>query len=235
MRALVSTLAVAVVLLSTPLSAKPPGFAAAEKRGTVRPSPENYADYMAKRTGVFAAWYTEQQEKVLSYRYDKSLKFAECVSRFNSEAADKILEAPIGGQQDHAALARLAEANRGCVIELNWVHPLLLRAALAETRLRNSASDATGAVEPHSVGVPEIVDGYPVAAISRCQVQYAPELVSALLATRPGEETERAAAKELFANTPQCGASKLGRLTATAARLAVIDAVYRRGTMVPAR
>ncbi|MCY7338621.1 MAG: hypothetical protein LH465_01475 [Sphingomonas bacterium] len=52
-------------------------------------------------------------------------------------------------------------------------------------------------------------------------------MVAALLATKPGDQAERAAAEALFGRTPTCGASKLDRLTATASRLALIDAAYR--------
>ena len=225
MRILLSSLAVTAALVAVPASAQPWGSGAAEKRGTAHPSPENYEAYMARRTGAFGAWYVEEQERRLSYNYGMTLRFAQCVSRFNEHAADKVLIEPIGGASDRAALSRLAQSNRGCAVESRLVHPLLLRAALAETRL-NSAGLQSAGTQASRVGVPDTVDGYPVAAISRCQIQYAPRLVEALLATRPGEPEERAAADTLFASTPQCGASKRGRLTPTAARLAVIDAAY---------
>ena len=229
MRTLALAITAATIALPFPVSAGVPFLQSAEKNGNVHPSPENYGGYLARRTGAFAAWYEEEKERQLSYKYDLTLKFAECVSHFNPNAADKVLVSPIGARNDHAALVRLAESNRGCAVEERVVHPLLLRAALAEMELRGMQNSTLPAGAARArVGVPDVVDGYPLASISRCQVQYAPELVTALLNTRPGEAAERAAADTLFAKTPQCGASKRGRLTATAARLAVIDAALLR-------
>ena len=44
----------------------------------------------------------------------------------------------------------------------------------------------------------------------------------------PGSAAERLAAEALFERARECGTASLGRLTPTAARLAVVDAEYAR-------
>lgn len=221
------TIAIAAIALPTPATAVQKSKA--EARGNVRPAPEHYEGYMARRTGAFAAWHTEAQERLVSWSYRSALRFAECVSHFNKDAAGRVLVSPIGGDDDHRSLVRLAEVNNSCAVDRRLVHPLLIRAALAETQLKDQSSGTV--LSGASVGLPEVIDGYPVALISRCQVQFAPDLVSTLLATTPGERAEREAAEALFAKTAGCGASKLGRLTATAARMALVDAAYRQAAL----
>lgn len=218
----------AVILFPSAASAGPNPRSNVEVRGTIHPSPENYGGYMSRRTGAFAAWHEEEKARLLSHNYRMTLRFAECVAKFDHGAgADRVLRSPIGSAKDQQALSWLAQVNRGCATERLVVHPLLLRAALAETRIKTGV-EAGRDTKRERVGVPDMVDGYPLASISRCQLQYAPELVTSMIATQPGEAAERAAADALFARTPQCGASKLGRLTATASRLALIDAAYLR-------
>ena len=228
MRVLPAFITIAIAAIALPAPAPAVQKSKAEARGTVRPAPENYEGYMARRTGAFAAWYTDE-DRLVSWSYRSALRFAECVAHFNKEAAGRALVSPIGGLDDRRSLVRLAEVNNGCAIDRRLVHPLLIRAALAETQLKEQSG---GAVTPGaSVGLPEVIDGYPVALISRCQVQFAPELVANLLSTTPGERAEREAADTLVARTASCGASKLGRLTATAARMAVVDAAYRKAAV----
>ena len=94
----------------------------------------------------------------------------------------------------------MSAINRGCAVEYATVHPLLLRAALAETRLK-LAGDGPDAwlASQNPVGVPAVVDGYRLRQITDCQVRQAPQLVRSLLATQPGERAERQAAEALFA------------------------------------
>lgn len=199
-----------------------------ESRGTVRPSPDADPAYLRRTTGAFAAWSGDRNKRMMSYDYRMALRFAECVGRFNRDAADTILLAPIGGRDDMRGLARLIEVNSGCVVQRSLVHPLLLRAALAETMLkRGPITLGTGRPAIGRVGVPDVVDGYPLASISQCQLASAPRRVAALLATQPGEAGEQSAANALFSATASCGAARLGRLTPTVARLALIDAASR--------
>lgn len=227
MRAVLITAAVVILSAGTAVAGPNPR-SNIEVRGTIHPAPEHYGGYLARRTGAFAAWHEEEKARLLSYDYRMTLRFAECVAKYDHGAsAEKVLRSPIGSPQDQQALSWLAQVNRACAAERHVVHPLLLRAALAETRIK-SAAEPSADRKRERVGVPDVVDGYPLASISRCQLQYAPELVESVMATQPGEAAERAAADALFARTPQCGAKTLGRLTATAARLALVDAAYRR-------
>ncbi len=207
-----------------------------EGRGTIRPAPENFPEHLRMRNGAFAAWGSDRDKRMASNSYRMVLRFAECVARFDREAATRVLHAPIGARADGRSLRRMAEVNHGCAIEQRMVHPLLLRAALAETMLERSSLPGAGRlVGRAAVGVPETVDGFPLASISRCQVDRAPQLVAALLATEPGEAGERDAVAALFGRTAACGASRPGRLGPTAARLGLIDALYRRSSLVASR
>lgn len=236
------SLAVAVAVLATSGTAQRNPRSDVEGRGTVRPSPENFPEHLRMRNGAFAAWGSDRDKRMTSYSYRMALRFAECVARFDREAARRILIAPIGAREDGRLLRRMAQVNHGCAVEQRMVHPLLLRAALAETMLdRGSAAapSTRGALVPAIgvpvIGVPETVDGYPLAAISRCQVASAPGLVAALLATEPGERDEHDAVANLFDRTAVCGAAKPGRLTPTAARMGLIDAAYRQSWVTGAR
>ena len=208
----------------------------AEARGTVRPSPDTYSpEYMRKSDGSFAAWASDEDERYVSHSYGLALRFAECVARFNQGTASLVLAESIAERADGIKLRRMAQVNPGCAVEHRKVHPLLLRAALAETLVEGKSGKLDSNDQKRKVGVPDVVDGYPVSMISRCQVSVAPSLVADLLATEPGGQAERDAAARLFADTPACGITKLGRLTPTAARLAVVDAAYRASIAVGAR
>ena len=195
------------------------------ERGTVHPNPEIYSRYVTMRSGKFAAEAYEREKRMESSDYREAIRFAACVDKFDRAAANRILAAPIGGLEDNRRLRRLAEVNGPCVAELVRMHPLVLRAALAEVRLRASPDRSP---TPLSVGMPPVVDGYPVGIISRCQAALEPDKVRSVFATEPGSTGERDAATALFAATPQCGAPAMGRLTPTAARIALVDATYRR-------
>ena len=221
------SLAFALVAFAAPVSAQS-STGGAEARGTVRPSPDTFDYYLRMRDGAFAAWASEEDARFVSQNYRMALRFAECVARFNRGTASRMLVASIAGRDDGVGLRRMAQANQGCATEHSKVHPLLLRAALAETLIeKKSDFTETAPRSGSSVGVPDVVDGYPLGMISRCQVKFAPELVAELLSTVPGDRAERDAAESLFGKTPACGTTKLGRLSATAARLALIDAAYR--------
>lgn len=228
------TLAVATVAWANPATAQ--RTMAPEMRGTVRPSPEIYSpEYMRKSNGAFAAWANDEDERYVSNSYRLALRFAECVARFNQDTAGTVLSEQISARGDGIKLRRMAEVNPGCAIEHRKVHPLLLRAALAETLVEGQSSGLATTSDRIRVGVPDVVDGYPLSSISRCQIKVAPQLVTALLATEPGGKSEADAAATLFAQTPSCGITSLGRLTPTAARLAVVDAAYRASMKVAAK
>lgn len=237
MRILPVPIALTLAALSMPASAGPNPNPNIEMRGVVRPSPDSFDYYRRMRDGSFAAWGSDEDARYISHSYRMALQFAECVARFNRDTASKVLAASIAGRQDGVNLRRMAEVNPGCAYEHRKVHPLLLRAALAETLVEGKAGlpSVEGAAGISSVGVPMMVDGYPLGAISRCQVQVAPKLVADLFSTVPGEPAERDAAEALFGQTPACGTTKLGRLTPTAARLALIDAAYSASVKVAAR
>ena len=160
-----------------------------------------------------------------SNSYSAALQFARCVVRFDKAAADRLLVTPIGDPRDRAALVKLVSENRACAGEISSVSPVLLRAALAETALtdRNTATTKSAA----SVGIPEVVLGYPLLDVARCHVTFAPASVSRLLSTSPGTKAERVAAETLFTSVPQCATtSGLGRIAPTVVRLALVDAAY---------
>ena len=157
--------------------------------------------------------------------YGAALQFARCVKRFDPGAAHRLLQLPIGDQGDRSALVRLAHRNRACVGQISAVSPLLIRAALAESALGDVVRASNRRVT--SAGVPELVQGFPLGEIARCQVIYAPAKVTELLATSPGGKKERIAAEYLFSSLPQCGTTTgLGGIQPTAARLAIVDAAY---------
>ena len=237
MRILLAPVAIALVALSMPAWAVQSRNPSVEARGVVRPAPDSFDYYRRMRDGAFAAWASDEDERYVSHSYRMALQFAECVAHFNRDTAGKVLVASIAGREDGVNLRRMAEVNPGCATEHRKVHPLLLRAALAETLVEGKSvlPSAEGPAGKSSVGVPKMVDGYPLGAISRCQVQVAPKMVADLFATVPGERAERDAAEALFGKTPACGTTKLGRLTPTAARLALIDAAYSASLKVAAR
>ena len=158
-----------------------------------------------------------------AHSYNAALTFARCAARFNP-ASLALIERPIGANGDREALARFVYENRACVGEQAAVAPMLIRAALAET-----AMTAGRAPRALNVGLPQTVDTYPLAEVSRCLVEKAPASVAAMMSTRPGDEAERAAAQSLFSQHPECAPRRTLRLTPTAARLALVDAVYRQG------
>lgn len=160
--------------------------------------------------------------------YAAALAFAACVVKFDPDST-ALVGRQIGSSGDREALVNLVKRNRGCIGEYGAVAPLLLRVALAEIQLRTSQGWGRAInPQPLSVGVPEAVDNYPLASISRCQVHVSPDLAEALLKTRPGTAEERDAATALFRESAICGASDLGGVAPTVARLAVVDAAYRR-------
>jgi hypothetical protein len=223
MRTLIIAAIFAVALPSPSIAQGPNPRTNVELRGVVRPNPGSFGD-VRRRTGDFANWKLESDAALMSYNYRNALRFAECVAGLDPAAADRILKVPIGGRDDDRQLRWLAQGHGACVLHLERVHPLLLRAALAETALRSKRRGLHGTGAP--VGVPDEVDGYPLGLVSRCQVALAPMLVTGVLAAQPGSRQERAAAELLFART-SCGASRLGRLSPTAARLALVEASYR--------
>lgn len=237
MRILSTPVAIALAALSMPAGAVQSRNPNVETRGVVRPAPDGFDYYRRMRDGSFAAWRSEEDERYISHSYRMALQFAECVARFNRDTAGQVLLASIAGREDGVKLRRMAQVNPGCATEHRKVHPLLLRAALAETLVEGKSGPppAAAAAAKSSVGVPKVVDGYPLGAISRCQVQVAPKMVAELFLTVPGEAAERAAAEALFGQTPACGTTKLGRLTPTAARIALIDAAYSASVKVAGR
>ena len=198
-----------------------------ELRGSTQPVPDNFSGYRRSRDIAFRSWKNDEG-RLTSYAYRPLLRFAECVSRFDKAAAARVLSAPLKSEKSGSALNSAGTANRGCVVEHGLVHPLLLRAALAETRLKQGGDSAPAQGEQRLVGVPAIVDGYPLQLIADCQVRRAPQLVRDLLATEPGDPGERHAAETLFGRTAECGVTHLGRLAPTAARLALVEAEYAR-------
>lgn len=222
-------LALACLGLATTAAAQPNPRSNVSLRGTVHPAPEYDPSYMRIRTGAFAAWKADEEKRMTTYSYRTVLRFAECVARFDRTAAPRVLHSLMSSSQSSSALTRMSETNRACAVQHSKVHPMLLRAALAETRLKDGSDGGTEpAGSQNPVGVPPMVDGYPLRLIANCQVRRAPQLVRDLLATEPGEKAEHDAAQALFARTYECGTTGLGRLTPTAARLALVDAEYTR-------
>lgn len=165
----------------------------------------------------------------LANEYGVALDFAACVARFDPAASDRLLATPLGEIDDRAALVRLAQQNRGCVVESGYVAPILLRVALAEMALRSRGQRmrVPGSTQTR-VGLPDQIDGFPLSEVARCQLAYAPAEVARLFASRPGEAAERAAAETLYGAVPQCGLTNgLGGIEPTVARLALVDAAYR--------
>ena len=218
-----------VACLAVPTAAGAQGLARTtiDQRATAHPDPERELANRRSRDVAYRAWRGEHAARLNSYAYRPILRFAECVSRLDKAAAERVLGAPLQSLESANALVRAATVNRGCVVEHSMVHPLLLRAALAETSLKAGGGSALpGSGRP--VGVPAIVDGYPLRLIADCQVRRAPNLVRELLATQPGDSSERRAAQALFSSTAECGATQLGRLAPTAARLALVESEYAR-------
>lgn len=198
--------------------------------GGVRPV-EHAFDIRAASEQMFQWKYQRdwQNYEAFANSYSSALEFAECASRYGADKDELLLRAA-GSVDDRDSLVRLAERNRACVVEAGVVAPILLRAALAETMIERQGTVRSDepVSEPLTLGIPEVVDGYPIAAISRCQVHAAPELVHSVLQSKPGSAGERAAVMRLYSSVPQCGLSAPGRLTATAARLGLVDAAFRR-------
>lgn len=209
--------------ISGPAIAGPvPGFPLSQ--GGVRPA--NVYESERRSGGLQTEYLFRRDWFEVRQSYEAALQFAQCVDRLNPDAASTLLRTP-NGAQSREDMVRLARMNRGCVIQNSALAPVLLRAALAETLVRRSgARRLEDASQLAPVGMPDSVDGYPLAAISRCQVSAAPELVANVLSTDPGSNSEKAAVETLFARSPDCGAPHPGRLTPTAARLALVDAAF---------
>lgn len=227
MRVLIIAVALTGLVAASAATAQSTPRSNVEMRGTVRPAPDMYTSYLRTRDSVFRAWKDDEKNRMMSNSYRTVLRFAECVAKFDRNAATRVLGSEITSSQSGSALTDMARANRGCAVEYRNVHPLLLRVALAETQIKYGAESASPAGQ-RSVGVPAKVGGYPLRLISDCQVRHSPELVRALLQTQPASQAERDAAEALFGRTGECGAPRLGRLAPTAARLAVIEAEYSR-------
>jgi hypothetical protein len=203
-----------------------PGMAAAQVIHSVRVDLTREPGSKSNKTHQ-PGWNAGQDERLVSQAYRPLLRFAECASQFDRAVATRVLSSPLKSLQSEDALKSIARASRGCIVEHASVHPVLLRAAFAETRLKGSDRLVLPPGQA-AVGLPAVVDGYPLRRIAECQVRRAPGLVRDLLATQPGDRAEHQAASTLFAATPGCGTARLGRLTATAARLALIEAEYVR-------
>jgi hypothetical protein len=222
-------LGLAIACLSLPATANAqsnPRLNIEMRGGSTQPVPDGFSGYRRSRDIAFRTWKADEEKRLNSYAYRPVLRFAECVSRFDKSAAARVLSTPLKSHKSGNALTRAGTVNRACIVEHGLVHPLLLRAAMAETRLKHGDSVQLG--EQRVVGVPAIVDGYPLGLIADCQVPQAPQLVRALLATEPGDPAERQAAETLFGRTAECGTTRLGRLAPTAARLALVEAEYAR-------
>ena len=104
MRILSAVFTIAIAAIALPAPAPAVQKSKAEARGTVRPAPENYEGYMARRTGAFAAWYTDE-DRLVSWSYRSALRFAECVSHFNKNAAGRALVSPISSAWPKSTMA----------------------------------------------------------------------------------------------------------------------------------
>lgn len=228
-RKIVLVAGIALGVLSAPAhGGAVPGFRLPP--GGVRPAPDSFDSLRASHQMTQWKYQRDWNDwDRFTNSYEAALKFAECVNRHDHES-DALLLTPTGSPGDRESLVRLARQNRACVAQQGLVAPVLLRAALAEMVIKRQASVRSDApvAQPLSLGIPETVDGYPIAAISRCQVHSAPRLVAEVLRARPGSTEERDAVRTLYANVPECGSSTPGRLTPTAARLGLVDAAFRR-------
>lgn len=221
-------LSVAVAILaaaasSTALAHPAADIKEAEFRGTVSTSGQeqpNFANSVLDR----AVWRAYADQSLTSYEYSTFLAFARCVARFDPGAARDVMENPIGAEAGRSRLVRLAEVNRACLIQPSKVHPLLLRAALAEAAMDDGKVRVILATP---IGVPAVAKGYHLATVSECQIRRSPDLVDAVFAAPPGTDDERAATERLYSRTSGCGASTLGGLSPTAARLSLIDIRYQ--------
>lgn len=175
-------------------------------------------EWRMKRDWSYSSW------QGIANSYAAALRFVECAARAKP-ASLALIQRPIGVPGDREALVRLVRQNPGCVSSPSAISPVLFRAALAETALNDGASLPPPGT---SVGLPDTVEGYPLAAVSRCLVGRDPEGVARVLRTRPGDEAEGVATSELFSRARDCVPPTNVVISPTAARLALVDAVYRR-------
>ncbi|QIK79748.1 hypothetical protein G7077_13380 [Sphingomonas piscis] len=165
---------------------------------------------------------TETGWSALANRYESALQFVRCAGRIDPAGVVGLIDRPIGHGDEARTMQRFAGRYRVCVGEAGAVAPLLIRAAIAESLLIHQHGLLKQAAA--RIGVPSVVEGYPIGRIASCQVQTAPVAVSSLFSTRPGSAEERKAADAVLAATPRCG-GVAGRMHPTAARLALLDAV----------
>lgn len=168
-------------------------------------------------------FHADSDRRMASYSYGDMLVFARCVMRFDPAAAHRAMEVPIGDDSE-ANFSRMADSNRSCLQRSARIHPLLIRAALAEAAMGLPA-EARELRNP--IGVPAVAKGRPLRATSRCQVETAPALVEAVFGSRPGSDEERGAVAALFAAAPDCGEWDLEKTSPTVARLSLIEARYQ--------
>ena len=209
--------AMSSVALSTAAQARP-GYSTSMSRPT-------YYSMTAQERSLMNDWSYRQGADRGQNSYAAALQFARCAVRFDAAAADRLLSSPVGQPGDRQALIRLVDKYRACTGEISAVAPVLLRAALAETTLMSSPANPKMGSRKW-IGVPDVVQGFPLVAVARCQLIHAPAKVSKLFSTSPGAASERAAAADLYSGTPACGTSSLGGIQPTVARLALIEAAY---------
>lgn len=218
-------IAAAAALLAPAVAAAYPSgsVGGAHRRGVIFPSVEMQPGFAEASLGEMQMMANEER-LLVSYEYADMLAFARCVARFDPEAATRVMNEPIGALAEADRLARLAEVNRACLVRQSKVHPLLLRAALAEAAMEQGEVRTPMA---NAVGVPPVAKGIRLGAISLCQNSTAPKLVSAVLATEPGSVEERAAVEKLYSASTGCGPTRLGGISPTVARLSLIDTRYK--------
>lgn len=191
--------------------------------------PDN--DFASRRSGgLMNEWMFRRDWLPAAQSYGAALSFANCVQKFSPTAAEANLKRSAADPEVRPELMNLVRRHRSCAREQAMVAPLLLRVAFAEIALRSTPGTVSAGqadVRP-AMGVPERIEAFPVGAIAGCQVSAAPALVLNLLRTEPGGVAEESAAQALFAATPQCGSQGRGSITPTAARIAVVDAAFRR-------
>jgi hypothetical protein len=217
---LAGLLAGCAAILSSGAQAGPvPGF----KHGPGIVHPEN--DFASRRSGGLAnEWMFRRDWQPIAQSYGAALKFANCVAKYSPAAGEGNLAMAARDPKVRADLVYLVRCHRACAAEQAVLAPVLLRAAFAEVALRSMEAPRV----PGDIGLPGRIGTFPLAAVADCQFQAAPELAAELLRTSPGDAAEEDAATRLFAATRRCSVNARASITPTAARLAVVDAAFRR-------
>ncbi|QIK79751.1 hypothetical protein G7077_13395 [Sphingomonas piscis] len=161
-------------------------------------------------------WVGRQQQ---SYR--DALRFASCVSRYNSSLVRSAALSDASKPAGRDVLRDITIRQRGCAATPSLMSAAIMRAAFFETAFEN------GYVTAPVAGLGMFRDEDSELAVSACQLRTAPQAVKTVLSTDPESAAEQQSVAALLAQTRGCGSVIVEDGGATVWRLALLEAASR--------